>query len=574
MGRSSSHDAGSEPARKPLSLRLRSIGGQTIAATVVLLAVVLAVFLAIAWRELNSLGEEQAEARGATVDQATRDMAMSLARNTAVASSAALVESGYLYLHTLVETTARSNGDVRYVFIADDTGRIVVDSRVPLGKTPQEPLTDEISKRIRTFERSEVLAEQDPDMEHLWVFAAPIVVNEADEEATPEARDSVIGHVRVGMSMQAQQREVAAARQEARARVERAIRLAGIVATLLLVFGIIFAVFQGIRISRPIMHLARQAERIAQGELDRRVTPAGATEIQHLSSNFNYMADRISELLEETARKAVLEQELEIARLVQTRLVPPSDTVHETGIDLVGAYEPASECGGDWWLWRKLDDRRIAVLIADVTGHGLPAALITATAIGCTEALPPDTPADEALRRVNRAVTNAGGGNFWMSCFITVFDIEKGTAEFANAGHPIPYVARKKDGRWKLGSLIARGPLLGEELISTIRVRRTEVGPDDIVLWYTDGLNECFGPDGKPWGEIALRRAFMEALEAVDRDKPADVPSAVRDYLIAAVKEFAGGTEQRDDITIVVGTGLGRATSSAASDSDSAHSSE
>jgi len=541
-------------------LRLRSIGGQMIAATVVLLAVVLAVFLVIALRELRSLGEEQAEARGAAVDKATRNMAESLARNTAVASSAALLEGGYLYLHTLVETTARSNRDVRYVVIADDAGRVVADSRVALGKTAPEPLADEVFAQVRRANRSSVVAMRDSANKSLWIFAAPIRVSDGGEEGSADAADAFIGHVRVGMSMRAQEREIAAARSAARERVARAIRLAAIAAVLLLIAGIIFAVVQGIRLSRPIMHLAEHAEAIAQGDLDRRVSPQGATEIQHLSINFNNMADRISGLLEETARKAVMEKELEIARLVQTSLVPPSSVVEAGDIELVGFFEPATECGGDWWLWRRLDDDRIIVLIADVTGHGLPAALITATAIGCAETLPADVTPERALQHLNRAVTSAGKGKFWMSCFVTIFDAKSGRTEYANAGHPMPYVARKQGATWKLDSLAARGPLLGEEPLPAIRVRSTEIGPDDVIFWYTDGLNECFGPSGKPWGELALRRAFEAAVGALGENGVADGAAtvAVRDSVVAEVKAYAGATPQRDDLTIVVGTEIGR----------------
>ena len=542
-----------QPVRGEPRTGLHSIGGQMITATVALLVVVLAVLLAIEWRALTSLGEEQAEARGATVNKATREMARSLARNTAVASSAALLESGYLYLQTLVDTTARSNSDVIYVLVVDESNRIVADSRVALGKAAQQPLDDDIARRVIEQKRSQVLTASDPSSVGLSVFAAPIIVDEAEE-----GRDAVIGHVRVGMSMEGQQREVVAARLAARAGVERAIRLAALVTVFLLIVGIFIAVLQGLKMSRPIMRLASQAERIANGDLDHRVTPQGASEIRHLSVNFNNMADRITELLEETARKAAIDKELEIAHAVQTSLVPPSELINAAGLDLVGFFEPATHCGGDWWLWKKLDDSRVLIVIADVTGHGLPAALITAAAIGCTETIGGDIRADDVLRLLNGAVSNAGKGDFWMSCFVSIFDHEQRTVEYANGGHPMPYVARRKGDQWLLDSLVARGPLLGERALGKVRVRTTELGPDDIVLWYTDGINECFGPDGGQWGEAALRRAFEASLVELSDVGEID-PTVVRDHIVAAVKAFAGATPRQDDLTLVVGTGLGRA---------------
>jgi serine phosphatase RsbU (regulator of sigma subunit) len=233
--------------------------------------------------------------------------------------------------------------------------------------------------------------------------------------------------------------------------------------------------------------------------------------------------------------------------------------VHTAGVELIGFFEPASECGGDWWLWRRLGEDRIIVLIADVTGHGLPAALITATAIGCAETLADDIGPEQALRQLNRAVTSAGKGKFWMSCFVTVFDLKTGRAEYANAGHPMPYVARRRGDTWKIDSLAARGPLLGEHPLPAIRVRSTELAPEDVIFWYTDGLNECFGPDGKPWGDLALRRAFEAAVAELDERDAADgdPTTSVRDRVIAAVRAYADSTPQRDDLTVVVGTGVG-----------------
>ncbi len=530
---------------------LRSIGGQMITATVALLVVVLAVLLAVEWRELSSLGEEQAEARGATVDKATREMARSLARNTAVASSAALLEGGYLYLQTLVDTTARSNADVAYVLVADESGRIVADSRAPLGKASTQPLADPLSLRVARAARARVVTAPSPTDPELSIFAAPVVV--AEEGG---GNDAFIGHVRVGMRMQGAEREVAAARAAARGRVERAAHLALFLTVFLLIAGIAIAVVQGVRVSRPIMRLAAQAERIAQGDLDQRVTPRGATEIQHLSVNFNNMADRIAGLLEETARKAALEKELEIAQAVQTSLVPESTLIRTSGLDLVGFFEPAAHCGGDWWLWKELSEDKILVVIADVTGHGLPAALITAAAIGSTESVCGDVRPDQVLRLLNRAVINAGKSEFWMSCFVSVFDVRSHTVEFVNGGHPMPYLARRRGDGWEIDSLVARGPLLGDRELGKVKVRRTEVGPDDVILWFTDGVTECLGVDGKQWGEIGLRVGLERALERAN-GAAAD-PTAVRDALVAAVREHAAGTAWQDDLTLVVGTGLGR----------------
>jgi len=144
--------------------------------------------------------------------------------------------------------------------------------------------------------------------------------------------------------------------------------------------GTALAIFQGLRISRPIKMLAWRADQIARGDLETRVEISSGDEIGMLGENFNYMADRLLILMRETAEKATLEKELEVARTIQETLVPTADLMTRPFVNLAGYFLPASQCGGDWWTVHDMPDGRVLVVIGDVTGHGVPSAMITAAA--------------------------------------------------------------------------------------------------------------------------------------------------------------------------------------------------
>jgi serine phosphatase RsbU (regulator of sigma subunit) len=543
-----------------------SISAKIALATVFLLAVVLVTFLGIIVQQLRGLGHSEAQARANSLDAALRQLASSLARNTASASEAALFDHNVSYLQALVDRAAREK-DVRYAVICDEEGRVVVDSR------HHEPgvkatLADALTEKLRTT--SEVLAEKGPDGPDVWIFAAPIFSpttgtgNEAGDTdgagvaparvaGAGPVRAAHIGQVRVAISLHALEEALRASRAAVSSRIAEVLRLVAVVAAILLALGVSVAVVEGMRISRPLLRLTEQAARIAGGDLERRMSVAGPNEIAHLSANFNFMADQIQALLEETRRRAALSKELEVARVVQESLVPSTQLAEQNGLRTAAFYEAALICGGDWWSVRPLEDDRILVLIGDVTGHGLPAALITAAAVGCCEVLPRDVRPELALSFINDAVLRAGQGRFYMTCFATVLDRRQGIVEYANAGHTFPYLARKaEEGTgWNLLSLSSSGPVLGMEKQPRLTVQRQAVRKGDLLIWFTDGATECQTADGTAWGERGFRKALMAGLSKMQNGH--DRVLFLRDEVLASLVEFCGGAERTDDVTIVVG---------------------
>jgi len=527
-----------------------SISARIALATALLLGLVVAASLGVAVFRLKQLGRIEADARGAAVEAALRSLASALARSAASAGEAALLDRNFMYLQALVQRTASGERDVRYVVVVDENGQVMADSR-RVGVVPGSVLRDDLLGKARASRRGDVVWAPDPADPLLWVFAAPIRAPAATEEGAA-GREAYLGQVRVALSARVLGTERAATQAAVRASIEGAVRSMAIAMLVLLALGLSVAVVQGMRLSAPLKRLGDHATAIAGGELTRRVPVMGATEIARLSARFNFMATRIQELLEETRLKATLEKELEVARLVQESLVPRGDVISLRGLRIAAAYEPAATCGGDWWTCRSLDEDRELVIIGDVMGHGLPAALIMAAAIGCCETLPSGIDPIGALGLLNQAVRRASRGRFYMSSFAAVLDRRRAVLEYANAGHTFPFVAHRDPGAaWDIESLAARGPLLGSDSELHLELHRRDVSPGDLVCWFSDGLTERQAPDGRLWGERRLEAALRSGLGKAAAG--GDPPVAVLGEIRAAVAGFAGATERLDDMTVVIG---------------------
>ncbi|MBP6628725.1 MAG: SpoIIE family protein phosphatase [Kofleriaceae bacterium] len=321
----------------------------------------------------------------------------------------------------------------------------------------------------------------------------------------------------------------------------------GAVGALFVLIGTLLAIFQGLSISKPLKQLAWRADQIARGDLSARVEVKSGDEIGVLGENFNFMADQIAILLEQTAEKARIEQELEVAKTIQDTLVPSQDPVTLGVLSLAGYFQPAAQTGGDWWTYHDLGGGKVLVVIGDVTGHGVPSAMITAAAKAACDVARQVHHADvtKLLEIMNYAIYESAKRKFVMTCFASIVDTRARTITYANAGHNFPYLYRSSDGKGEFGSLMIRGNRLGDVAESTYEVKTTSLQPGDILVWYTDGIVECENAGGEEYGEKRFRASVRRAaaLDAAD----------LRDAIVADATGFFAETPRKDDITLVVG---------------------
>jgi serine phosphatase RsbU (regulator of sigma subunit) len=384
-------------------------------------------------------------------------------------------------------------------------------------------------------------------------FAWPIFVGAPPTAAAAVAEDpgnARQGYVVFGYDLAPIEHERVKAEKQKTAALNGSAVWSGAVGALFVLIGTLFAIFQGLSISKPIKLLAWKADQIARGDLEARVEVKSTDEIGILGENFNFMADQIVVLLQQTAEKARLEQELEVARTIQETLVPPNDPVSQGFFRFAGYFQPASQCGGDWWTWHQLLGDKILIVIGDVTGHGVPSAMITAAAKAACDVARSvyrdDVAVTQLLEIMNYAIFESAKRKFVMTCFASIVDSKTRTITYANAGHNFPYLFRTgEDGKGEFGSLMIRGNRLGDLRESKYEAKTTELVPGDLLVWYTDGIVECENAAGEEYGEKRFRSSVRRAA-ALDAGE-------MRDAVVADAQQFFGETLRKDDITLVIG---------------------
>jgi len=203
------------------------------------------------------------------------------------------------------------------------------------------------------------------------------------------------------------------------------------------------------RLTIGLRQMWHATKKVSEGDFSCRVAIGASSndEVGDLARSFNSMADKIDELMIETAHKARMEKELETAQAIQSRFFPAASFDHRC-FKAAGKSIPASECAGDWWHY-VLIGKHLVLAIGDVTGHGVSAALVTAAAYGAFSIIVKDkdssdqvaTPKAILLKLIdslNFAVRQASGGNATMTFFAAVIDLETGRMQYVNAAHRPP----------------------------------------------------------------------------------------------------------------------------------------
>jgi sigma-B regulation protein RsbU (phosphoserine phosphatase) len=228
------------------------------------------------------------------------------------------------------------------------------------------------------------------------------------------------------------------------------------------------------------------------------------------------MTEKIVNLVKQSVEKARMESELETARNVQQRFIPNPD-FESSQVKIRGLYEPASECGGDWWFY--LNDGKICTMvIGDVTGHGVASALITSALRAGVSALQNigNLSLADYVANLNKVIHDSGQGNIMVTFFIARLDLETGNLNYVNASHCPPVIIPhdfKENGEYIFLDEIG-GRRLGDDPQATYESRTQKLGPRDILFCFTDGLHEFENSEGKMYGERRMMKVLKKSAEA------------------------------------------------------------
>lgn len=257
------------------------------------------------------------------------------------------------------------------------------------------------------------------------------------------------------------------------------------------------------------------------------------------------------DLLERTAETTRMEQELETTRMVQSLFFPPEKA--ECGnIRIFGVADQASECGGDLWGYFINPDGTVYIYAGDGTGHGVPAALITAaarSALYLIEDMIRQHPGDFSPRTImtdlNHTIYNTSKQRIMMTFFLALVDDKAGKITFTNAGHNFPYILFPKSGDVEpVLDKKAQGPRLGYDKDFQYEEVEMELQQDYSMFVFTDGLIEATNPENKEYGEKKLRRILKKNIDME--------PERLAKLILQDNIDFRAGQPLEDDSTFFV----------------------
>ncbi|MGK5092706.1 PP2C family protein-serine/threonine phosphatase [Deltaproteobacteria bacterium TL4] len=270
-----------------------------------------------------------------------------------------------------------------------------------------------------------------------------------------------------------------------------------------------------------------------------------STDIEYIKSMINEIeiAQKNIEAIRDFTR---MENELLTTAAVQQALFPKKlPDIHN--IEFSTYFKAASESGGDWYGFIHQNEKKLYVFIGDVTGHGTPAALVTAAASATCRTLdkvyrnseyyPSPT---EFMDYLNAAVNATGFPNFLMTFFIAQIDLTNGALTFSNAGHNFPFLLCA-DGQ--IIPILNKNQRLGFDCQSIFTEKHLQLEFGDKLFFYTDGLIENDNPVGEMWGERRLVRFLRENHQLSVGE--------LSEKLVSTVSDFYQQNPFKDDVTFV-----------------------
>ncbi|MFH1145183.1 MAG: SpoIIE family protein phosphatase [Candidatus Eisenbacteria bacterium] len=347
--------------------------------------------------------------------------------------------------------------------------------------------------------------------------------------------------------------------------------LAVIAGLLVLLEGL--ALTLGVRITSGILSAVRSlyqgTVRLAGGDLETRITIPNQDEFGDLAAAFNEMTVAVQRGREAAIAHERLERELETARQIQQHLLPHA-IPHAPGFEITGLSVPSLQVGGDYFDFLSYGDGRLGIAIADVSGKGMPAALLMANLQASLQGqvIHPSSVA-EVVGRVNTLLSRSTDAQMFATFFYGVLDSTTGTFTSTNAGHNPPIILRAGGA---LEYLKHGGLLLGMLSSYTYEQETIALEPGDVMVLYTDGVTEAVGPT--PAGPSATGEANAPPgpASAPDESQSEEVANMfgeerlidairasghrsaveIKEAILKAVNRFVAGVPQSDDITLVV----------------------
>lgn len=479
------------------------------------------------------------------------------------------------YLHTVEQAVLNTTvGKSGYAFLINEKGQIIASGRKAgetaactagsgdLARSKNTALAEAAKKmgsgeqgflRLKLDDREVYLAYA-PLPKLGWSFAAVIGV----DEVTAPALES--------------QRMILKAAEDSAESQSDAIKgmLLAFAAAVIVVMALICAagtLFSG-KLTKPIRRLTEEVAKTGGGNLGRRIYITTGDEVEDLGNAFNRMSDQIQEYVKNlaavTAEKERIRTEIEVAARLQADMLPGAEGIfrNREEFTIAAFMTPAKGVGGDFYDFFFAAQDRLVLVVADVSGKGVPAALFMVVSRTIIKSRLMSAGSDgvsspegenalaEAVEEINNILCDNNPDGMFVTAWIGALNLKTGRLVFVNAGHCRPLVCHR--GQDCVYETSFGGPALAALKDIHYRQAQIRLRQRDTLLLYTDGVTEATSPEKKLYGEKRLKTA------AEEYGKTGTMP----EELIAAVREdveaFRKDAEQFDDITMLAVTYYGK----------------
>lgn len=282
----------------------------------------------------------------------------------------------------------------------------------------------------------------------------------------------------------------------------------------LISISIIFGVLITEEITQPLARILEATQQITEGFFDIKIKIRKRDEVGAIARSINIMAIEIKRLLIETEKKTKMEAELKVAQLLQSTFFPkPFFDYHSCTV--LGRFEPATECCGDWWFHFS-HNNKIYFLIGDATGHGVPAALLTSTVCSALKIITSKaSDICEMMNSLNRTVYEIYEAKISMTFLMSEFDPGTNKLSFINASHMAPIVLRYKAAPLTRKDLefLDENPMpsVGVEQDYQYQASHIQLYKGDRIFFYTDGIMDLQDKHKKSLNERDFHKFLIDS---------------------------------------------------------------
>ncbi len=322
--------------------------------------------------------------------------------------------------------------------------------------------------------------------------------------------------------------------------------------TLLLLFGIAGIYVLSNYFVSPIVKITQRVRRFTRGDLETELPLEGAEEFFEISRALNEMITRLSQDRKNIVAREKMAKEIEVASQIQKTLLP-SVLPDIPGLEIDTFYRAASIVGGDLYDIFPIGQQRYCMVVADVSGKGVPASLVmsmlrTVIQINASEA----TSAHEVLAKVDRYLQSNMPPGMFITIMLLIYDAVSSHVKFVSAGHNpmLYYQARSR----KLSALNPTGMPLGmtstisDDFDKRLEEVELELKDGDLFFVFTDGVNEATNREGEQYGFDRLKQFLARQLAEDNQLSVTQLSHA----LVSELDDFAGFVKATDDITFIV----------------------